>query len=33
MLIVGAPTFDSRVPRGDLAASFRIADRSEACRN
>jgi hypothetical protein len=32
MLVVGVPTFDGRVPGGDLAAAFRIADSSEACR-
>jgi len=31
MLVVGVPTSDSRVPGGDLAAAFRIADREEAC--
>jgi hypothetical protein len=31
MFVVGVPTFDSRVPGGDLAAAFRIADRDEAC--
>jgi agarase len=32
MLVVGVPTTDSRVPGGDLAAAFQIADRDEACR-
>jgi agarase len=32
MLVVGVPTFDSRVPGGDLPAAFQIADRDEACR-
>jgi hypothetical protein len=31
MLVVGVPTSDSRVPGGDLAAAFRMADREEAC--
>ena len=31
MLVIGVPTFDSRVPGGDLASSFRIADAEEAC--
>ncbi|MGH0030145.1 MAG: hypothetical protein ACQGVC_10170 [Myxococcota bacterium] len=31
MLVVGVPVFDSRVPGGDLATAFRVADRSEAC--
>jgi hypothetical protein len=32
MLVVGVPTRDSRVPGGDLATSFRVADSEEACR-
>jgi len=32
MLVVGVPTFDSRVPGGDLPTAFQIADRDEACR-
>jgi hypothetical protein len=31
MLVVGVPIFDSRVPGGNLAAAFRVADRLEAC--
>jgi agarase len=31
MLVVGVPTFDSRVPGGDLASSFRIADTEQGC--
>jgi len=32
MLVLGTPTYDTRVPGGDLAAGFALADRDEACR-
>ena len=32
MLVVGVPTFDPRVPGGDLAAAFRLSDSERACR-
>lgn len=32
MLVIGVPTRDSRVPGGDLATSFRLADTEETCR-
>jgi agarase len=32
MFVLGTPTYDTRVPGGDLAAGFALADRDEACR-